>query len=256
MYAPERHHAILAESRTAGRVEVTALATTLAVTPETIRRDLSVLERQGLLRRVHGGAVAIETLGIEPGIADKESRNAAEKKRIARAAVRQLAELPEQATILLDAGTTTVRLAELLPTDRELTVVTNGLPIATVLSTRPNITLHLVGGLMRGRTLASVGPWAERVLSELHADILFLGANGITPDRGVTTPDLAEASIKRAFVRAARRVVVLADHSKVGRSDLAKVVDLDDVDLLLTDDALDPDLRAELTDADLTVELA
>ena len=134
--------------------------------------------------------------------------------------------------------------------------MTNGLPIATVLSTRPNITLHLVGGLMRGRTLASVGPWAERVLSELHADILFLGANGITPDRGVTTPDLAEASIKRAFVRAARRVVVLADHSKVGRSDLAKVVDLDDVDLLLTDDALDPDLRAELTDAGLTVELA
>lgn len=255
MYAPERHQAILAGSRSAGRVEVNTLAATLSVTPETIRRDLSVLERRGLLRRVHGGAVAIESLGIEPGIADRESRFAAEKKRIAQAAVRQLEQLPEHATIVLDAGTTTVRVAELLPTDQEITVVTNGLPIATVLASRPNVTLHLVGGLMRGRTLATVGPWAERVLAEIHADLLFLGANGITPDRGVTTPDLAEATVKRALVGAARRVVMLADHTKVGRTDFAKVVDLDEVDLLITDDGLDADLCTELTDAGLLVEL-
>lgn len=250
MYAPERHQAILATARAEGRAEVAGLARAFDVTPETIRRDLSVLERHGLVRRVHGGAIPVERLRSEPAVAVREGMLADEKRRIAQAALR---ELPDAGTIVLDAGTTTLRLAEVLPTDRELQVVTNSLPIAALLAERPTVTVHFVGGAVRGRTLASVGPWAERALADIHADIVFLGANGITPDHGATTPDLGEAAVKRALARAARRVVLLADHTKVGRSDFARIVGLDDVDLLITDSGIDADLAAELESVDLTV---
>ena len=243
MYAPERHQQILELARAEGRVDVNSLARDLDVTPETIRRDLTALERHGLVRRVHGGAIPVERLGFEPGLADREGLLAGEKERIAKAA---LDELPDGGAIILDAGTTTVRLAELLPTDRELTVVTHALPVATVLATRPGITLHLVGGTVRGRTLAAVGSWALRELADIHVDVAFLGMNGVTVEHGLTTPDLAEAAVKRALVTAARRTVVLADHTKIGRADFAHVIGLAAVDTIITDSAVDPELAEEL----------
>lgn len=243
MYAPERHQQILTRARAEGRVDVATLALDLDVTPETVRRDLTAIERLGLLRRVHGGAVAVERLGFEPGLADRERVMSAQKERIARAA---LEELPDGGAIILDAGTTTIRLAALLPTDRDLTVVTHGLPIVTVLAARPNITLHLVGGTVRGRTLAAVGSWALAALTQIHADVVFLGTNGVTVERGLTTPDLAEAQVKRALVAAARRVVVLADHTKLGVSDFALVAPLSAVDVLITDSDAAPELVDEI----------
>lgn len=253
MYAPERHQSILETARAQGRVEVAALAAALDVTPETVRRDLSVLERQGLLRRVHGGAIPVERLGVEPGVAVREGLLAAEKARIAKLA---LEEVPEDGAILLDAGTTTVRLAEMLPTDRPLSVVTHSLPVATVLAGRPNVTLHLVGGTVRGRTLAAVGPWAQRELAEIQVDVAFLGTNGLTPERGLTTPDLAEAAVKRALVACARKVVVLADHTKLGRDDFAHVVGLEAVHVVVTDSGADPDLARAVVEAGPVVVLA
>ena len=239
MYATERQQEILTKARLDGRVEVKDLAEALDVTPETVRRDLTALERRGLLRRMHGGAIPVERLGIEPAVADREGRMAGQKERIAKAA---LDELPDGGAIILDAGTTTIRLAELLPTDRELTVVTHSLPVAMLLATRPTITLHLLGGTVRGRTLAAVGTWAERAMADVFADVAFLGTNGITVERGLTTPDMAEAAVKRALVAAARRVVVLADHTKFGRTDFAQVAPLPAVDTVITDTDLEPDL--------------
>lgn len=243
MYATERQQEIVTRARLDGRVEVKDLADSLDVTPETVRRDLTALERRGLLRRVHGGAIPVERLGIEPAVADREGRMAGQKERIAKAA---LDELPDGGAVILDAGTTTIRLAELLPTDRELTVVTHALPIAMLLATRPSITLHLLGGTVRGRTLAAVGPWAERAMADVYADVAFLGTNGLTVERGLTTPDLAEAGVKRALVAAARRTVVLADHTKVGRADFAQVAPLTAVDTVITDSELEPDLAEEI----------
>ena len=243
MYAPERHQEILTRARAEGRVDVASLALDLDVTPETVRRDLTAIERLGLLRRVHGGAIAVERLGFEPGLADRERVMSAQKERIAKAA---LDELPDGGAIILDAGTTTIRLAAMLPTDRDLTVVTHGLPIGTVLAGRPNITLHLVGGTVRGRTLAAVGSWALAALTQIHADVVFLGTNGVTVERGLTTPDLAEAQVKRALVAAARRVVVLADHTKLGVSDFALVAPLSAVDVLVTDTDAAPELVDEI----------
>jgi DeoR family fructose operon transcriptional repressor len=246
VYATERQQEILTKSRLDGRVEVRELAELLDVTPETVRRDLTALERRGLLHRVHGGAIPVERLGFEPAVSERESLMSAQKERIARAA---LDELPDGGAIILDAGTTTARMAELLPTDRELTVVTHGLPIAMALAARPNITVHLLGGTIRGRTLAAVGTWTERDVRDVFADVAFLGINGLTVEQGLTTPDLVEAGVKRALVAAARRTVVVADHTKIGRSEFAHVAPLSAVDTVVTDADLDPELGEEIEQA-------
>ena len=246
MYALERHQQIMDTARAHGRVDVAGLARHLAVTPETVRRDLTALERRGVLRRVHGGAIPVERLGSEPGIPDREIHHADEKERIARAA---LEELPDGGSIILDAGTTTVRLAELLPLDRELTVVTHSIPIASILVTRPNVTLHLLGGVVRGRTLAAVGDWTRAQIADVFADVAFMGTNGLSVERGLTTPDLAEASIKRALIDASRRTVVLADHTKFGREDFARVAPLSAIDTVITDLGLDVELAEDVDHA-------
>lgn len=234
MYAEQRQQRIVELARGAGRVDVAALAAEFEVTAETVRRDLTALERNGLLRRVHGGAIPVERLGFEPGLAARDTVMTEEKERIAKAA---LAELPTEGSVLLDAGTTTARLAELLPGDRDLTVVTNALPIALTLSVRPGLTL-LLGGRVRGRTLAAVDDWALQGLRDVNVDVAFVGTNGISVERGLTTPDPAEGAVKRAMIAAAGRVVVLADHTKVGAETFARFGDLGDVDLLVTDAGL------------------
>ena len=253
MYLEERQAAIIERARTRGRVDVAELAAEFDVTPETVRRDLTSLERHGLLRRVHGGAISVERLGFEPGLKARDHTMAAEKERIARAAV---AEVPMEGAILIDAGTTTARLAEMLPIDRELTVVTNALPIAMTLSTRPNVTVLTIGGRVRGRTLAMVDQWALRVLAETFVDVAFLGTNGVSTQRGLTTPDVAGAAAKRAMLRAARRAVVLADHTKVGNDCFARFGELAEVDMLVSDDGLDVELAADLQAAGPRVVLA
>jgi DeoR family fructose operon transcriptional repressor len=176
----------------------------------------------------------------------------AEKERIARMA---LSEVPAGGSIIIDAGTTTARLAALLPQDIDLTVVTNSIPIAAVLATRPNIQLHLLGGHVRPLTLAMVGSWPDDALRTLSVDVAFLGINGLTPERGLTTPDLEEARVKTALVNAARRTVVLADHTKFGREDFAHVAPLSKIDTVITDSGIDNEhlLEIEMAGPDVVV---
>ncbi|MFD3478271.1 DeoR/GlpR family DNA-binding transcription regulator [Streptomyces sp. NPDC058695] len=235
MYAPERQQEILRLARDGGRVDVLSLAEEFQVTAETIRRDLKTLDRAGLVRRVHGGAIPAGRLDFEPDVAEREGTAADEKDRIARLA---LAELPEDGTVILDAGTTVARLAAALPLESTLTVVTHGLPVAARLADHPGIQLHLVGGRVRHRTRAAVDAWALRAYGEIRADVLFLAANGFSAEHGLTTPDLAEAAVKRAAVSAARRVVLLADAAKYGQEHFARFGDLGDVDVLITDSGL------------------
>jgi DeoR family transcriptional regulator, fructose operon transcriptional repressor len=250
LFAEQRQQRIVEQARQAGRVDVAELAAELAVTPETVRRDLTALERQGVLRRVHGGAIPVERLGFEPGLAARDAVRRAEKERIAKAA---LSELPVEGSVLLDAGTTTARLAEVMPVNRDLIVVTNSLPIALSLSVRPGLTVRLVGGRVRGRTQAVVDDWALRVLGDTYVDVAFVGTNGISVERGLTTPDPAEAAVKQAMLAAARRVVVLADHTKVGAVHFARFGGLREVALLITDSGLDADVAARLEAAGPTV---
>ncbi|WP_171166798.1 DeoR/GlpR family DNA-binding transcription regulator [Streptomyces sp. I05A-00742] len=238
MYAAERQQEILRLARESGRVDVLSLAEEFQVTAETVRRDLKALDRAGLVRRVHGGAIPSGRLDFEPDLAERESTAADEKDAIARAA---LAELPADGSVILDAGSTVARLAALFPLESGLTVVTHALPVAARLADHPGIALHLVGGRVRHRTRAAVDAWALRAYGEVAADVAFVATNGFSPDGGLTTPDLAEAAVKRATIAAARRVVLLADSGKYGQRQFARFGDLSDVDLLITDTGLSPD---------------
>lgn len=246
MYAAERQHRILVEARRSGRVEVGAMTELLGVTSETVRRDLTALEQRGSLRRVHGGAIPVERLELEPALADRRDRLAAEKARIA---ARALELVPPRGTVIIDSGTTTQALVMSLPEAVQLTVVTNSIAAAAAFSGMPGIELLLLGGRVRGRTGAAVGAWATDALAGLCVDVAFLGTNGFSPERGLTTPDESEALVKAGFVRAARRAVLLADASKYGDAYLHRFATLDQIDVVLTDDSLPDDSAAELTAA-------
>ena len=243
MYAAERQQRIMAEARRAGRVEVASLADSLGVAAETVRRDLTALEQRGSVRRVHGGAIPVERLELEPTLAARSSRLTDVKRRIA---ARVLDELPTGGTVLLDSGSTTLAVVHLLPPDLDLTVVTNSVAAASALSTHPGISLYLLGGRVRGITGAAVGEWATAALDGLVVDLAVLGTNGFSAARGLTTPDQTEAFVKAAMVRSARRVLLATDSSKVGDDHLHRFATLADVDLIVTDTDLADDVAAEL----------
>ncbi len=255
MYAEERQQAIASLVITNGRASVAELAHAYDVTTETVRRDLAVLDKAGVLRRVHGGAVPTRALHlVEPGVSERETTRADYKDAIAAAATEFFP--LSGATVLLDAGTTTGRIAALLPTDRELVVVTNSVPIAARLAATPSVSLQLLGGRVRGLTHAAVGEQALRVLDTMRVDIAFIGTNGITVRHGLSTPDSEEAAVKRAMVRSANYVVVAADSSKVGREEFVSFAPLSSVDTLITDSEISVVDREQLAEQGVEVLVA
>jgi len=250
LFADERQGEILTLIRAEGRASVTSLADRFAVVGETIRRDLADLEHRGLIRRVHGGAIPIETVAFEPPIEARHDLMRPEKERIALAA---LAELPDDGSVFIEAGSTPSFLAAVLPVDCGLTIVTNGGYIATKLARHPNLTVLLVGGRVRPRSLACVDDWALDTLSRLRVNVAFVGTNGLSIEKGLTTPDPAEAAVKRATMSIAQHTVMLADHSKIGVVSLLRYGDLNQVHTLITDSGLPEDDARDLQDAGLRV---
>lgn len=230
MYAEERQRATAQLAAERGRVSVTELAGRFRVTTETIRRDLGLLEQAGLVRRVHGGAVPVE--GGEPLLSARDTANVEQKERIARAAADLV---PAAATLLLDAGSTTGRLASVLPGDRRLTVFTHAVPVAARIADRANVELHLLPGRVRTLTHAAVGAETVTAIRRLHADLAVMGVNAISERHGLSTPDPEEAAIKTAMIAAGARRIVLADSSKLGLDSTVSFAALADIDVLVTD---------------------
>ncbi len=255
MYAEERQQAIADLLTQRGRLSVTELAQRFTVTTETVRRDLSTLERDGIVRRVHGGAIPAASLSVlEVAVNERDLAQSEQKDRVAEAAV---AYLPTNGgSVLLDAGTTTARLAGLLPLDVAFTVFTNAVPIAGRLAGRGNVDLHVLPGRVRRTTQAAVGEETVAAISRLRTDVAFVGTNGLSVAHGLSTPDASEAAAKNAMIRSAQRVVVLADSSKIGHESTVRFGDLDQVDVLITDDGLRPDDRATLEAHDIEVVVA
>jgi len=210
----------------------------------TIRRDLEVLARDGLVEKVHGGAVLPGSHSThEPGFEDKLVLERPEKSSIARAA----AGLVRPGTaVAISAGTTTFALAQCLLDVPGLTIVTNSLRVANLFGGNrgPESASVVLTGGVRTPSDALVGPIADLTIRSLHFDLLFLGCHGFDVDAGLTTPNLAEAETNRTFIRVARRVVVLADHTKWGLVSLSSFARLSEVDVLITDDMLPADARA------------
>jgi DeoR family transcriptional regulator, fructose operon transcriptional repressor len=204
---------------------------------------------------VHGGAMQAGALAlVETGLGERHGTRTEQKRKIAAAALDLLPGL--DGSLILDGGSTTAALADVLPSDRALYVATNSVPIATRLSVSPGVTLHVLGGRVRGITQTAVGDSTVRALADLRVDVVFLGTNGISVAHGFSTPDESEAATKRAMVRAAQRSIVLADSSKLGREHLVRFAALEDVDTLVTDADADPAAVAELEQAGIEVVVA
>jgi DeoR family fructose operon transcriptional repressor len=232
LYAIQRHAWLVERARAQGRVDVAGTSAELAVAPETIRRDLNELERQGLLRRVHGGAVPIERLGFEGNVRRRAARNHAEKERIARAAVSLVGNAD---SIYFDEGSTVQLFAEALHVEHPLTAVTNSILTAAALAGRRNVTVILLGGRIRPRTLGSIGHWATGMLADLVLDLAVLGANGVSVERGLTCPGADVAAIKQAACASARRRVLLADRTKLGADSFCRFGRVSDLQAVVTD---------------------
>lgn len=267
MFAEERQQLIVGLVTASGRASVTDLAERFSITTETVRRDLAALEAAGSVRRVHGGAVSPDRFSTtEESILVRTDQRQPEKTRIAQAA---LALIPQDGTgsILVDAGSTTEALAELLAARTaaatpasgpasELVVITHSLPVAVRLSGEPGIALHMLGGKVRGITQAAVGQSTVEAARRIRPDIAFIGTNGIHAAFGLSTPDPEEAAVKAAFVQSARRIVVLADASKLDTETLVQFASLKDLDTLITDTKPSQDLADALADAGVEVVVA
>ena len=255
MYAEERQQAMAHLISRRGRLSVVQLAEQFEVTTETVRRDLSTLDRMGLVRRVHGGAVPAGSLTvIESGIGERDQSNTQAKEAIANAAVSLLP--PPDSVVVIDAGSTTARFAAALPRDHRLTVITHAVPVATRLAGLPQIELHLLPGKVRPTTHAAVGAETVAALADLRADVAFIATNGLTVGHGLTTPDSDEAASKRAMIACARKTVVLADSTKLGVETAVRFATLDSLDVLVTDSDVEPADRRALESAGIEVVVA
>lgn len=245
MLAAQRRAVILSELERDGTVRVSDLVRLLNVSDMTVRRDLDRLQRGGMLAKVHGGATAVpEPASLEPTFEVKSSRMLAEKEAIARRAAELV--LPGSA-IAVSAGTTTHAFARHIATIPDLTVVTNSVWVSDVLHRlAPESTNVLLTGGLRTPSDALVGPLAVSAVASLHVDTFFLGVHGMDPTAGFSTPNLLEAEINRALVRAARTLVVLTDSSKWGIVGLSSMAALDQASTVITDSGLSAQASALL----------
>lgn len=255
MYPPERQRAItdlllVLEGR---RASVTQISEQLKVTTETVRRDLDVMERRGVLRRIRGGAELMDSTPFEQALAARHAEQFEDKVIIAR---RVADELPEDGVVVLDSGSLTFVCAQAMPRDRQLVVVTNNLPAAQFLSDFDNLRVFTLPGMIRGLTSAAVDTWTSRRLATLTADVAIIGVNGLTTSHGLTTTNPEEAATKRAMMLAARRRVLPVISGKLGRNSFCSFAAVNEVDLIITDAAANSETVLSLAAAGPEVVLA
>ncbi|MFD8004253.1 DeoR/GlpR family DNA-binding transcription regulator [Streptomyces mirabilis] len=231
MTAEERQREIVRAARRTGAVDVTALATELGVAKETVRRDLRALEDHGLVRRTHGGAYPVESAGFETTLAFRATSHVPEKRRIASAAAELLGDAE---TVFIDEGFTPQLIAEALPKDRPLTVVTASLATAGTLAEADHTSVLLLGGRVRPGTLATVDHWTTKMLAGFVIDLAYIGANGISREHGLTTPDPAVSEVKAQAIRASRRTVFAGVHTKFGAVSFCRFAEITALEAIVT----------------------
>ena len=252
MLIEERRQHILSLVREQGRVLVDELSEKLQISSVTIRKDLDHLQSKELLVRTHGGALPAQPGALsDPSIKEKEILHHEEKEKIAKAAA---AMVSEGQCVILDSGTTTTAIARALLAFRSVTVITNALNIATELA-QSDFEVILIGGTLRKNSMSLVGPLAEDVLQEMHADILFVGVDGFDTKFGLSTPSVHEARVNRAMVAAAEKVVAVCDSSKFNRRSLALIVNPSAIHHVITDRNLSPDDVQSIRDAGIELTL-
>lgn len=235
-----------------GTVSLAELSEELRISPATVRRDLAELEYQRLILRTHGGATGIESRAELP-VTLKDSQFQEAKRAIARTMAGLIP--AERYAVALSGGTTTAAVARALSNHTELTIVTNSLTIATLVTSFPRLKVIMTGGHLRSQSLELVGVLAENTFNAINVGTAILGSDGVTAAGGITTHDETEARTNNAMVTHAQRAVVVVDGSKIGRLALAKVADIQDIDMLITDESADRDELDRIAAQGVTVHV-
>jgi DeoR family transcriptional regulator of aga operon len=251
----DRSSLILQELLRNGEVSVEDLAKGFNVSAATIRRDLTELEQQGLLRRNHGGAVPVAPMLYEAfrhvsSFQEQEQQCVAEKRRIGLMAANLVA---DGEIIAIGAGTTTTQVARSIRHRKAITVLTNAVNIALELSHLPDIKVYITGGYLSGDWFAVVGDIAQRNASEIFVDKVFIGVDGIHPEHGLTTNYPEQAAIHRSMMRQARQRIVVADHRKIGLLGTSLIWPAAEIDTLVTDKATSDEAVAPFTEKRIAV---
>jgi len=252
MLIEERRQYIVALAQQHGRVLVDELSQSLGISRITIRKDLDYLQSRGALLRTHGGALLPGAGALsDPSLQEKEGRHSNEKQRISAAAVNLV---QEGQCVLLDSGTTTTAIARALKTFSHLTIITNAVNIAAELS-GTEFEVLLTGGSLRKNSFSLVGPLAEDMLHDMHADILFLGVDGFDLEVGLTTPNVMESRVNRAMVKASSMVVAVCDSTKFNRRSMSKIVDATAIHHVITDSNLPKETAEALRSLNIQLTL-
>ncbi len=250
MDSKARRTIIVERLRHEGEATIAEMAADYGTSEMTIRRDLELLELEGLARRVRGGAISIQARGFEPPVLQRSAEQAEAKRRIGAAAA---AALRPNETIILDVGSTAHQLARAIPDDLAITALTSSLLIATELATKPLVRTIVTGGVVRQGEMSLVGARAVDSFVDLHCDAVFLGVAGISVEAGLTEYNLDDAEVKRAAIASGRRRIVLADASKIGRVALVSVAPANVIDVLITNAAPSNETIQRLRELDVEV---
>jgi len=240
VFAEERKMKIVEYIKNHRKATVGELCDVFQVSSATIRNDLRELESISPIIRTHGGAMVKTQAGFEPSSREKRISGQAGKEKIGAAALKFI---ETGDTIILDTGTTTMELARLLSAKPDITVVTNDVRIAALLEDTEGITVYLVGGKVRKGFHCTVGAAGRQMLSGITADKAFIGANGLSFEKGATTPHIGHAETKQAMIQASKKIFLLCDNSKLGRNAFAKFAPLDVIDTLITDSISEEDKK-------------
>lgn len=249
MFTEERQEKIAEILKSKSSIKVNELSDAFNVSESTIRRDLQYMEEMGLLTRTHGGAVSVKKTNFEPTFKEKKDEKQDEKSIIGSIAASMI---EDGDTIILDSGTTTFEIARHL-TAKNITVITNSIDIASELSTKDDINLIVAGGSFRLTTRAIVGHITESIFNNFRVDKAFIGANGISVEEGITTPNFTEAQTKKAMMNVANKVIVVADSSKFNQVSFSVICPIRAVTAIITSSDLDKAVIKEFEESGVEV---
>jgi DeoR family fructose operon transcriptional repressor len=241
MFSEERQQHILEMLNSKASIKVNELAIKFDVSESTIRRDLKQLDESGAISRTHGGAVSSVKTSFEPTFKEKMDEKHEEKVSIGKVAATMI---KDGDTIILDSGTTTLEIAKNI-TAKNITVITNSIDVAGVLSYKEDIEIIVTGGSIRLNTRAMVGPITELVLMNFRVDKAFIGANGVSLKEGITTPNFSEAHTKKTMMNVAEKVIVVVDSSKFDNVSFSIICPMKNVTTIVTDSHLDEEIARE-----------
>ncbi len=253
MTIAERHQIILNKLKKEGFVSVADLSREMDVTTVTVRKDLKLLEEKGLLFRSHGSATPVSPFVTDLPVDEKTLMQVEEKAEIASMATEMI---NEGDAIIIGSGTTMLALAKALPKNIRLTVITAAMNVSIVLLDHPNIEIIQLGGVVRKSSSSVVGHNAEDMLKDFACNKLFLGVDGISPEFGLTTSNMMEAHLNARMIKSAQKTIVLTDSSKFGKKGFGKICDMEEVDIVVTDEGIPEALKHQLEETGIKVCIA